>query len=66
VSSDRGGFRKSSFSNTGNCVEVAIHNSSRVAIRDSKSPGGKVLHFSASEWKAFLAGVRNGEFEIPE
>jgi len=25
-----------------------------------------VLHFNAHEWEAFLAGVRNGEFDQPK
>lgn len=49
---------------TGDCVEVA-HATGLVLIRDSKEPRGPTLRFSASEWAAFLAGVRNGEFDVP-
>jgi hypothetical protein len=36
-------------------------------VRDSKQQGGgPVLRFNAHEWEAFLAGVRNGEFEQPK
>jgi hypothetical protein len=33
-------------------------------MRNSQSPGGPVLKFSFAEWEAFLAGVRDGEFDI--
>jgi hypothetical protein len=35
-------------------------------VRDSKHQEGPVLRFNANEWEAFLAGVRNGEFEQPK
>nr|WP_245650453.1 DUF397 domain-containing protein [Nocardia harenae] len=34
----------------------------RTAVRDSKNPAGPVLDFTPSEWTAFVAGVRAGEF----
>jgi hypothetical protein len=36
-----------------------------VAVRDSKNPDGPKLVFTPSEWKAFLGGVRTGEFDLP-
>ncbi|MEU6642415.1 DUF397 domain-containing protein [Saccharomonospora sp. NPDC046836] len=36
-----------------------------VAMRQSPDPGGLVLVFTPSEWDAFLAGVRAGEFDQP-
>lgn len=33
-------------------------------VRDSKNPGGAVLAFTTGEWRAFLAGVRNAEFDL--
>ena len=36
-----------------------------IAVRDSKDRDGPVLRFTAHEWGAFLAGVRDGEFEPP-
>jgi hypothetical protein len=35
-----------------------------VAVRDSKNPDGPVLRFTAGEWTAFLAGVRDGDFHF--
>lgn len=55
-------WRKSSGSSTtANCVEVATRPGRRVKVRDSKDPRGLVLWFTPTEWKAFVAGVRNGE-----
>lgn len=58
-------WRKSSKSTyNGNCVEIARLNSGRVGVRDTKDQGtGPVLAFTASEWGAFLAGVKAGEFD---
>jgi hypothetical protein len=56
-------WRKSSISESGTCVEVNL-GSQMVLVRDSKNPDGGVLCFSHPEWRAFLAGVRLGEFEV--
>ncbi|MET9338547.1 DUF397 domain-containing protein [Nonomuraea sp. NPDC003727] len=57
-------WRKSSFSAlNGECVQVAHVHDGGVLVRDSKQPDVAVLCFSAGEWRAFLAGVRNGEFD---
>lgn len=55
-------WQKSSFSNN-SCVEAAALGDGQVAVRDSKNPAQAVLLYNASEWRAFLAGVRNGEFD---
>ncbi|MGP4092984.1 DUF397 domain-containing protein [Nonomuraea sp. KM90] len=56
-------FRKSTFSyGNSNCVEVAPTDQG-VAVRDSKHQDGPVLQFTGPEWDAFLAGVRNGQFD---
>jgi hypothetical protein len=56
-------WRKSSFSfANSNCTEVATLPDGHIGVRDSKDPGGPVLRFPASEWAAFTAGVRAGEF----
>jgi hypothetical protein len=44
------------------CVEVADLGGDGRAVRDSKDPHGPVLMFTAAEWTAFGAGMRNGEF----
>jgi hypothetical protein len=55
-------FRKSSFSMSNGCVEVAIQDDG-VAVRDSRNRDGAVLEFSPGDWKAFLRGVKAGEFD---
>lgn len=58
-------WRKASYSNTqgGNCVEVADLADGGRAVRDSKNPSGPSLIFTASEWAAFIAGAKDGEFD---
>jgi hypothetical protein len=56
-------FRKSSFSLSGNCVEVAFLPSGDVGVRHSRAPQRGTLTFTASEWEAFVRGVRAGEFD---
>lgn len=57
-------FKSSASSTTGgNCVEIAAVDGG-VAVRDSKDRGGPALLFSTGEWLAFLAGVRNHEFDL--
>jgi hypothetical protein len=59
-------WRKSTFSTTNGCVEVAVVGD-RIGVRDSKQQGqGPVLEFTAAEWDAFLGGVRGGEFDLSE
>lgn len=60
-------WRKSSLSNGtgGDCVEVADNLPGIVAVRDSKDPHGPTLIFNPSEWKAFVSGVKGGEFDLP-
>ena len=54
--------RISSFCSDGDCVGVAVTDDG-VAVVDTKSPGTAPLCFSPSEWAAFVAGVKAGEFD---
>jgi len=58
-------WKKSSRSgnNGGNCVEVAANLPGIIAVRDSKNPNGPALAFTPGEWRAFLGGVKLGEFD---
>jgi hypothetical protein len=47
------------------CVEVAHLASGGVAVRDSKDAGKPAHMFDREEWLAFIAGVKNGEFDLP-
>jgi hypothetical protein len=57
-------WRKSKASNpTGACVEVAPLPQGDVAVRNSRHPSGPALVYTRAEIAAFLAGVKNGEFD---
>jgi hypothetical protein len=65
VNLSRAVWRKSARSGAnGNCVEVAGNLPSVVAVRDSKDRGGPVLAFTPEAWNAFLAGVKDGAFDL--
>jgi hypothetical protein len=49
--------------NGGACVEVAELGTA-VAVRDSKDRSGPILIFTPEEWRAFVGGVKDGEFEL--
>jgi hypothetical protein len=57
-------WHKSRHSGGNGCVEVAFVDEG-VAVRDSKDREGAVLVFTPFEWKAFMGGVRDGEFRLP-
>jgi hypothetical protein len=57
------GWRKSSRSNPGQCVEIMI-GAQQVHIRHSQDREGPVLSFTHPEWQAFLDGVRGCEFDV--
>jgi len=46
----------------GACVELATAGG-KIAMRDSKDPGGPILVYTPAEFSAFLDGARNGEFD---
>lgn len=56
-------WRTSSLCGNDGCVEVAISDN-KAFVRSSKDIGGTHLVFDAVEWKAFLAGAKNHEFDI--
>jgi hypothetical protein len=54
-----GGWRKSTYSGSGNnCVEVHTTHPG-IAVRDTKNPQ-PVLTFTASQWRAFTAKIKSG------
>lgn len=61
-------WRKSSYSgNGGNCVEVGQTADGSILVRDTKDHGhGPVHRYSPAEWRAFVSGARNGEFDLDE
>jgi hypothetical protein len=56
---------KSSFSAAGDCVEVAHLPGGDVAVRDTKNRARAAHVYTGSEWAAFVAGVKAGEFDLP-
>ena len=59
-------WRKSRRSGTEDaCVETAFLRDGHVAVRDSKDRHGPALIYTAREWRAFIAGVKDGEFDLP-
>jgi Domain of unknown function (DUF397) len=69
-------WRKSSYSNTGGCVELAWRKSSlsqtdecvelaRSAARDSKNVFGPTLTFEPDQLGEFIAGAKAGRFDLP-
>lgn len=59
---ENAGWRKSTFSAQGNCVEVSVQDA-WFGVRDSKDQAGPILNFTPDEWRAFVLGVKSGEFD---
>ena len=57
------GFKLSSHTHKCCCVAVRIGKRS-VDVRDTKNPDGPTLSFNRREWKALVAGVKDGEFDV--
>jgi hypothetical protein len=55
-------FKSSRSSGNGACVEVAIVDDG-VAVRDTKDRATGMLQFTHEEWRAFVGGVKAGEFD---
>ncbi|MGH3734534.1 MAG: DUF397 domain-containing protein [Micromonosporaceae bacterium] len=53
-------------STDGNCVEAGplADGSGRVAVRHSKHPDGPAIIYTRAEWDAFVAGVKDHEFDF--
>jgi hypothetical protein len=56
-------FVRSSFCNSGSCVEVGRGDCGEVLVRNSDYPE-LVVTFTSAEWHAFLMGVRSGKFDL--
>lgn len=58
-------WHKSSYSGAGQteCVEVAVDSDGSRWVRHSQNPDGPSIRFTASEWDAFVLGVKSGEFD---
>jgi hypothetical protein len=58
---DERGWRKSTYTETGTCVEVLIGRED-IYVRDSLDISGTSLRFRPAEWQAFVSAIKNGEF----
>ncbi len=58
-------WRISSFSGMQNCVQVAAEGAG-IHVRQSKSPEDMGVSFTNDEWRAFIAGVKAGEFDLTD
>jgi hypothetical protein len=56
-------WKKSSFSDTANCVEMRVQTDGTIAVRNSNHTDGGQLVFTPDEMDAWLAGCKAGEFD---
>ncbi|WP_007023538.1 DUF397 domain-containing protein [Saccharomonospora iraqiensis] len=57
------GWRKSSYSGKHECVEFRRVDGG-VEVRNSKRPDEATIRYTDAEWRAFVAGVKDGEFDL--
>ena len=50
-------WRKSSFSESGNCVEIA-DNKTAILVRDTKNRDRTMLSFSCIAWEDFIGAIK--------
>ena len=62
-SAERARFKISTHSNVDNCVEVGQLGDGSIAVRHSRRPDSGTVFFTEREWQAFVAGVKDGEFD---
>lgn len=57
-------WRRASCAGNGSCIEIADLPDGGAAVRDGKLlQDSPILVFTSDEWRAFLAGVKDGEFD---
>jgi hypothetical protein len=61
--SENRGWRRSSFSDTGNCLEVMALGDGAVAVRNSNHTERGYLVFSGAELGAWIAACKAGELD---
>jgi len=55
-------WRKATFCQSGECVEVAQHNG-MIIMRDANRLRRRPLRYTTEEWSSFVSGVKAGEFD---
>jgi hypothetical protein len=53
-------WRKSSYSQNGDCIELAPSEIG-VFVRDSKDTFGHTLHYRRTDWAVFIARIKSAE-----
>jgi hypothetical protein len=56
-------YRVSTFCHGGGCVGVASDDHGSILVVNTTTADQGQLRFTAAEWDAFVAGVKNGEFD---
>ena len=56
-------WRVSSWCAAGDCVAVGRLPDGHVLVKDTKEPDGPQLRFDPTEWRAFVSGIRAGDFD---
>jgi hypothetical protein len=57
-------WRASSSGGGEDAIEVARHDD-LILVRKSGDPDGTILVFTPAEWRAFVLGAKDGEFDLP-
>jgi hypothetical protein len=57
------GWRKSSFSGEGNCLELTPLSDGSIALRHSQVSSQEITVFTKAEMEAFFRGIKAGEFD---
>jgi len=57
-------FKASSRCTRGDCVLVAVLDNGMIALKRSTTDDADALWFTRNEWIAFIAGVKNNEFDF--
>ncbi|MFE7075460.1 DUF397 domain-containing protein [Streptomyces sp. NPDC057620] len=65
MSTDLHWFKSSYSGNQGECLEIAIPETTPLHIRDSKTPNAPTLTVSPTAWSAFLPHVTTYESDQP-
>ena len=55
-------WKKASYCNGGECIQVAITNG-RVILGDSKNPSGPIILASYSQWNSLVGKIKRGDFD---
>lgn len=56
-------WRKASFCASGECVEAAQRDGV-IILRDSTQPSGRMLHYTAEDWRSFVQDVKTDRFNV--